>query len=78
MNLHEACTCRGGMRISPARVCRRLGVRVRLQLRVFMTQWVLDPVIPAEGGQGAPSVTPPVHSHSHHRSSPLLRSLPSH
>lgn len=50
MNLHEVCTCRGGMRISPARVCRRLSVRVRLQLRAFMTQWVLDPVIPAEGG----------------------------
>lgn len=56
MNLHEVCTCRGGMRISPARVCRRLSVRVRLQLRAFMTQWVLDPVIPAEGGGREPPV----------------------
>lgn len=68
------CTCRGAWELAK-RVC------VRVQLRVFMTHWILEPVcgrgIPVleDSEQGAPSVTPPVNSHFHHRVHPLLRSL---
>lgn len=59
-------------------------VCVRVRLRVFMTQWILEPVcgrgLPAQEASepGAPSVTPPVNSDFHHPGHPLLRSLYSH
>lgn len=73
------CACQGAWELA-----RRVCMCVRVQLRVFMTHWILGPVcgrgspVQEDSEQGAPSVTPPVNSDFHHRGHPLLCSLHSH